>query len=128
VIFPLLTEDGAPRINPDNVLEERDTQYDAMLSQMVGRIKSKPGGKLETGEVSYQDSFLLFVYFFSLNSWLICTIIQLYCYLLIIDVPETLSNLLVAMCINMVLDWHWSKEKEKNKKSLFIYAFLGVLR
>lgn len=68
VIFPLLTEDGAPRINPDNVLEERDTQYDAMLSQMVGRIKSKPGGKLETGEVSYRDSFLLFVYFFSLNS------------------------------------------------------------
>ena len=68
VIFPLLTEDGAPRINPDNVLDQRDTQYDAMLSQMVGRIKSKPGGKLETGEVSYWDSFLLFVNFFSLNS------------------------------------------------------------
>ncbi|KAJ6911845.1 hypothetical protein NC652_022204 [Populus alba x Populus x berolinensis] len=56
-IFPLLTEDGAPRINPDNVLEERDTQYDAMLSQMVGRIKSKPGGKLETGEAPVVERY-----------------------------------------------------------------------
>ena len=38
--------------NVENVLEERDPQYDAMLSQMVGRIKAKPGGKPEMGEVS----------------------------------------------------------------------------
>ncbi|KAF8387808.1 hypothetical protein HHK36_026466 [Tetracentron sinense] len=42
------------RINTDNVLEERDPGYDAMLSQMVGRIKTKPGGKLEMG---YEFSF-----------------------------------------------------------------------
>lgn len=41
----------ARRISSDNVLEERDSRYDAMLSQMVGRIKSMPGGKLETGEI-----------------------------------------------------------------------------
>ncbi|CAL5415633.1 unnamed protein product [Camellia sinensis] len=39
-----------PRINAENILEERDPQYDVMLNQMVGRIKSKPGGKLEMGE------------------------------------------------------------------------------
>jgi hypothetical protein len=44
--------DDTPRINADNVLEERDPKYDAMLSQMAGRISSKPGGKLEMGEVS----------------------------------------------------------------------------
>ncbi|XP_039025037.1 uncharacterized protein LOC120158210 [Hibiscus syriacus] len=38
------------RVNPENVLEERDPKYDAMLSQMVGRISAKPGGKLEMGE------------------------------------------------------------------------------
>ncbi|KAK8623869.1 hypothetical protein V6N13_065231 [Hibiscus sabdariffa] len=36
--------------NPESVLEERDPKYDAMLSQMVGRISAKPGGKLEMGE------------------------------------------------------------------------------
>ncbi|XP_042517452.1 uncharacterized protein LOC122091521 [Macadamia integrifolia] len=47
---------GAPdsvdvsRVNTDNVLEYRDPQYDTMLSQMVGRIRSKPGGKLEMDE------------------------------------------------------------------------------
>ncbi|PSS18215.1 Rhotekin-2 like [Actinidia chinensis var. chinensis] len=39
-----------PRINVENMLEERDPQYDVMLSQMVVRIRSKPGGKLEMGE------------------------------------------------------------------------------
>lgn len=34
------------------MLEEKDPQYDAMLSQMVGRIQTKPGGKSEMGEVS----------------------------------------------------------------------------
>ncbi|MBA0555605.1 hypothetical protein Golob_025776 [Gossypium lobatum] len=38
------------RSNPENALEERDPKYDAMLSQMVGRISAKPGGKLEMGE------------------------------------------------------------------------------
>ncbi|XP_077240109.1 dynein beta chain, ciliary protein [Tasmannia lanceolata] len=36
--------------NVDNVLEERDPGYDAMLNKMVGRITTKPGGKLEMGE------------------------------------------------------------------------------
>ncbi|KAB1214019.1 hypothetical protein CJ030_MR1G027446 [Morella rubra] len=42
--------DDTPTINADNVLEERDPKYDAMLNHMVGRITSKPGGKLEMGE------------------------------------------------------------------------------
>lgn len=45
--------EDAARVNAENVLEERDSGYDAMLSQMVGRIQSKPGGKLEMGEVSF---------------------------------------------------------------------------
>ncbi|CAK7333151.1 unnamed protein product [Dovyalis caffra] len=49
--------DDAPRINPDNALEERDSRYDAMLSQMVGRIKSKPGGKLETGDAPVVERY-----------------------------------------------------------------------
>ncbi|KAL2938238.1 Protein split ends [Bienertia sinuspersici] len=32
------------------VMEERDPSYEAMLSQMVGKISTKPGGKLEMGE------------------------------------------------------------------------------
>ncbi|GMP56826.1 hypothetical protein CsSME_00021153 [Camellia sinensis var. sinensis] len=43
------------RINAENILEERDPQYDAMLGQMGGRIRSKPGGKLEMGETSVVD-------------------------------------------------------------------------
>ncbi|KAF5958331.1 hypothetical protein HYC85_005556 [Camellia sinensis] len=39
------------RINAENILEGRDPQYDAMLGQMAGRIRSKPGGKLEMGEI-----------------------------------------------------------------------------
>lgn len=31
-------------------LEQRDPSYEAMLSQMVGKISTKPGGKLEMGE------------------------------------------------------------------------------
>jgi len=27
----------------DNILEEKDPKFDAMLGQMVSRIKSKPG-------------------------------------------------------------------------------------
>ncbi|XP_038875975.1 uncharacterized protein LOC120068322 [Benincasa hispida] len=43
--------------NSGNVLEERDPQFDAMLSQMVGRIRSKPGGKLEMGEASVVERY-----------------------------------------------------------------------
>ncbi|KAK9139390.1 hypothetical protein Scep_009071 [Stephania cephalantha] len=50
-------EDGISQINTDNVLEERDPQYDAMLSQMVGRIKSKAGGKLEMGEAFIVEKY-----------------------------------------------------------------------
>ncbi|KAL7210436.1 hypothetical protein ACSBR1_031898 [Camellia fascicularis] len=46
-----------PRINAENILEERDPQYDVMLNQMVGRIKSKPGGKLEMGEASVVENY-----------------------------------------------------------------------
>ncbi|XP_022849305.1 uncharacterized protein LOC111371508 [Olea europaea var. sylvestris] len=50
------SEDAA-RVNAENVLEERDSGYDAMLSQMVGRIQSKPGGKLEMGEASLVEKY-----------------------------------------------------------------------
>ncbi|CAK9158798.1 unnamed protein product [Ilex paraguariensis] len=49
--------DGSPSVNAENVLEERDPQYDAMLSQMIGRIQSKPGGKLETGEAFVVEKY-----------------------------------------------------------------------
>ncbi|XP_042476466.1 uncharacterized protein LOC122058079 [Macadamia integrifolia] len=45
------------RVNTDNVLEERNPQYDAMLSQMMGRITSKPGGKLEMGEAFVVEKY-----------------------------------------------------------------------
>ncbi|KNA05292.1 hypothetical protein SOVF_191810 [Spinacia oleracea] len=41
--------DGNSKSNAE-VLEERDPSYEAMLSQMVGKINTKPGGKLEMGE------------------------------------------------------------------------------
>ncbi|XP_043718844.1 uncharacterized protein LOC122666829 [Telopea speciosissima] len=44
-------------VNTENVLEERDPQYDAMLSQMMGRITSKPGGKLEMGEAFVAEKY-----------------------------------------------------------------------
>ncbi|KAK4388455.1 hypothetical protein Sango_2452100 [Sesamum angolense] len=49
--------EGASVVNAENVLEDRDPQYDAMLSQMVGRIRSKPGGKLEMGEASVVEKY-----------------------------------------------------------------------
>lgn len=45
-----MIEDGNSKSNAE-VLEERDPSYEAMLSQMVGKINTKPGGKLEMGEV-----------------------------------------------------------------------------
>ncbi|CAB4262733.1 unnamed protein product [Prunus armeniaca] len=50
-------EADAGTANVDNVLEERDPSYDAMLNQMVGRIKSKPGGKLEMGEAFVVEKY-----------------------------------------------------------------------
>ncbi|XP_059648602.1 uncharacterized protein LOC132294672 isoform X2 [Cornus florida] len=45
-------------INADKIpLEERDSQYDAMLSRMVGRIRAKPGGKLEMGEAIVVEKY-----------------------------------------------------------------------
>ncbi|KAF5465495.1 hypothetical protein F2P56_015501 [Juglans regia] len=49
--------DGTSRIDAENVLEDRDPKYDAMLSQMVGRITSKPGGKPEIGEASVVERY-----------------------------------------------------------------------
>uniref|UniRef100_A0A5B6YR30 Uncharacterized protein n=1 Tax=Davidia involucrata TaxID=16924 RepID=A0A5B6YR30_DAVIN len=49
--------EGESGINADNILEERDPQYDTMLNQMVGRIRSKPGGKLEMGEASVVETY-----------------------------------------------------------------------
>lgn len=49
---------GESRMNNENILEEeKDSGYDAMLSQMVGRIKSKPGGKLEMGEAFVVEKY-----------------------------------------------------------------------
>ncbi|EEF45517.1 conserved hypothetical protein [Ricinus communis] len=52
-----LDSDGGSRVNVDNVLEERDPQFDAMLSQMVGRIKTKPGGKDEMAEAAVVERY-----------------------------------------------------------------------
>ncbi|KAL3641977.1 hypothetical protein CASFOL_012792 [Castilleja foliolosa] len=49
--------EGESRVNLDNVLEDRDVQYDTMLGQMVGRIQTKPGGKLEMGEASVVEKY-----------------------------------------------------------------------
>ncbi|KAL1536287.1 hypothetical protein AAHA92_28962 [Salvia divinorum] len=48
---------GCIKSEPRNVLEDRDPQYDSMLSQMEGRIQAKPGGKLEMGEASVVESY-----------------------------------------------------------------------
>jgi len=53
-IFP----ESIPKMTSENVLEERDPGYDAMLGKMVGRITSKPGGKLEMGEVRIYTSVI----------------------------------------------------------------------
>lgn len=46
-----------PKSNAENVLEERDPQYDSMLGHMVGRIRTKPGGKLEMGEAFVVEKY-----------------------------------------------------------------------
>lgn len=45
-----LEHERASRSNSENVLEEKDPKYDAMLNQMAGRVSAKRGGKLEMGE------------------------------------------------------------------------------
>ncbi|WCJ23513.1 hypothetical protein M5689_005535 [Euphorbia peplus] len=52
-----LGSDGDPRVTSENVLEERDQKYDMMLNQMVGRISTKPGGKLEIGEAAVVEKY-----------------------------------------------------------------------
>lgn len=56
----MLISDGnaGTAANAENLLEERDPKFDSMLNQMVGRIKSKPGGKPEMGEVSISMLFI----------------------------------------------------------------------
>lgn len=44
--------EGNQPVNTGNVLEVRDPQYDAMLNQMLGRVKTKAGGKAEMGEAA----------------------------------------------------------------------------
>ncbi|XP_071737289.1 uncharacterized protein [Rutidosis leptorrhynchoides] len=52
------SSDDQLRNSGDNVIEEqRDSEYDAMLSKMVGRIQTKPGGKLEMGEAYVVDKY-----------------------------------------------------------------------
>lgn len=50
ILFLFAPEDISG-LRSNNVLEERDPEYDAMLNKMLGRITTKPGGKLEMGEV-----------------------------------------------------------------------------
>lgn len=66
------------RSNADSVLEERDVKYDAMLSQMAGRIKTKPGGKLEMGEVSLCKLLELFTFILSVSNSIECFFSQMF--------------------------------------------------
>ncbi|KAK7412945.1 hypothetical protein VNO78_04729 [Psophocarpus tetragonolobus] len=52
-----LHSDEHPRVNTDNILEERDPKFDAMLGHMVGRITTKPGGKPEMGEALVVEKY-----------------------------------------------------------------------
>ncbi|XP_068658716.1 uncharacterized protein [Aristolochia californica] len=50
----------AATANPESLkddINERDPEYDAMLSKMVGRITTKPGGKLEMGEAFIVEKY-----------------------------------------------------------------------
>ncbi|XP_065863632.1 uncharacterized protein [Euphorbia lathyris] len=49
--------DGDPTVSSENLLEERDQKYDMMLNQMAGRIRTKPGGKLEIGEAAVVEKY-----------------------------------------------------------------------
>ncbi|KAL6190989.1 hypothetical protein ACLB2K_037383 [Fragaria x ananassa] len=60
---PVTPQEPVPEITkPDsdgseNLLEERDPKFDSMLNQMVGRIKSKPGGRPEMGEAHVVEKY-----------------------------------------------------------------------
>lgn len=51
----LLLEVTTSTKDDHGVLAEQDPMYDDMLRHMVGRITSKPGGKLEMGEVRFKS-------------------------------------------------------------------------
>ncbi|CAA7388580.1 unnamed protein product [Spirodela intermedia] len=51
------TDDSSGDKTIPGVLEERDPTYDAMLGKMVGRITTKPGGKLEMGEAFIVEKY-----------------------------------------------------------------------
>lgn len=62
----LFVLDDISGLRGDNVLEERDPEYDAMLNKMLGRVTTKPGGKLEMGEVRLLKAVWLFVFQFAI--------------------------------------------------------------
>ncbi|XP_042391195.1 uncharacterized protein LOC121982275 [Zingiber officinale] len=47
----------ATREHESSVLEDRDPKYDDMLKQMVGRIRSRPGGKAVMGEAIVRERY-----------------------------------------------------------------------
>ncbi|XP_004229227.1 uncharacterized protein [Solanum lycopersicum] len=49
--------ESSPKVSIKNTVEEKDPKFDAMLSQMVGRIQAKPGGKLEMGEATVVERY-----------------------------------------------------------------------
>ncbi|KAG9134400.1 hypothetical protein Leryth_023785 [Lithospermum erythrorhizon] len=51
ISYLLFVTESLLKPNGEVVPEEKDPQYNAMLSQMVGRIQAKPGGKPEMGEL-----------------------------------------------------------------------------
>ncbi|KAG6508968.1 hypothetical protein ZIOFF_034351 [Zingiber officinale] len=53
----LLVEITATREHESSVLEDRDPKYDDMLKQMVGRIRSRPGGKAVMGEAIVRERY-----------------------------------------------------------------------
>ncbi|GKB35718.1 hypothetical protein Tco_0880660 [Tanacetum coccineum] len=56
-MFVILLDDKPINVADNVIEEERDSEYDAMLSKMVGRIQTKPGGKLEMGEAFVVDKY-----------------------------------------------------------------------
>ncbi|XP_047332606.1 uncharacterized protein LOC124936179 [Impatiens glandulifera] len=56
-VSPPSEKELGSKVNYENLMEEKDPQFDAMLGQLVGRIKAKPGGKLEMGEASIVEKY-----------------------------------------------------------------------
>ncbi|GAA0153491.1 microtubule or microtubule-binding cytoskeletal protein [Lithospermum erythrorhizon] len=57
ISYLLFVTESLPKPNGEVVPEEKDPQYNAMLSQMVGRIQAKPGGKPEMGEAVVVEKY-----------------------------------------------------------------------